>query len=68
MESEIGRRVNVGSLFIRQKKGKILEKGIFYAGIFNKNRGRKFLVAEESNTLEFGCHMPYLKFWQSVIL
>lgn len=33
MESEIGRRVNMGSLFIRQKKGKILEKGNFlYAG------------------------------------
>jgi len=26
------------------------------------------LVAEESNTLEFGCHKPHLKFWQSVIL
>lgn len=46
-----------------RKKGKSQKKEIFYTqGIFNKYQGRKFLMAEESNTLEFGCRRPYLKF------
>jgi len=54
--------------FDRKKENLRTRKNFNTQRIFNKYQGRKFLVGEESNTMEFGCHTPYLKFWHSVIL
>jgi hypothetical protein len=54
--------------FDRKRKNLRTRKFFYKHGIFNKCQGREFLVTEESNMLEFGCHTPYLKFWVSVLM